>query len=183
MQTTALIVGFILDMIPFALIGFAAVAIYRYVTKKDGVEEDKSKVIAVYLLVAYLAGLAAITVVPNMPLDPLFELRGEINLIPFRIFLHSWEEWQVGNTAYFVISLLGNIIIFVPLGAFASYLSKAPSLKKAALWGLLVSVVIEISQLPQERYSDIDDLWLNALGAAIGYYVWRFYEKKRAKTI
>lgn len=36
------------------------------------------------------------------------------------------------------------------------------------MYGFVFSLAVEIAQYPLGRWSDVDDLWLNTLGAAIG---------------
>ena len=40
------------------------------------------------------------------------------------------------------------------------------------LSGFLISLAIELAQYPLERGTDIDDLWLNTLGALLGWAVY-----------
>ena len=40
-----------------------------------------------------------------------------------------------------------------------------------------MSLCIELLQLPQARGTDIDDLWLNMLGALIGYLIYILLSK------
>ena len=43
--------------------------------------------------------------------------------------------------------------------------------------GLCISLFIEITQIPQNRSSDVDDLWLNTLGAFFGYLLYLFIHR------
>jgi len=52
------------------------------------------------------------------------------------------------------------------------------SRKNVLITAFLCSLAIELCQLPQARGTDIDDIWLNTLGAFIGYTVWRLLDKK-----
>ena len=129
------------------------------------------------LFTAYLAGLARVTIIPDELPKPLFVLRGTQSFIPGRIFFDTWREVSRGNWDYLTIALIGNILIFVPLGLLVCLLWRGATLKRAALSGLAASAVIEICQLPLDRWTDIDDLWLNALGAALGYGVYRLMRR------
>ena len=42
-----------------------------------------------------------------------------------------------------------------------------------------MSLCIELLQLPQARGTDIDDLWLNVIGAFIGYWVYFLLTKNK----
>ena len=94
----------------------------------------------------------------------------QFNLVPFRIFADSAAQIQRNhNLGYFVVNFFGNIAMFAPIGFFLPMLSPKCSLSKTLLIGLGISLLIELCQIPLGRGVDIDDLWLNTLGAAVGY--------------
>lgn len=83
---------------------------------------------------------------------------------------------QVGNWI-FARNILGNILGFIPMGAFWPYVF--PHMKNPLLVTMVCfewSLVIEFVQLVCKIGSfDVDDLLLNTLGGLIGciiYYVW-----------
>ena len=43
--------------------------------------------------------------------------------------------------------------------------------------GLLFSAFIELSQLPSGRSADIDDLILNTIGAVVGFFLYKVWDK------
>lgn len=94
---------------------------------------------------------------------------GGINLVPFTVLTDTWHEIQHGNTAYFLINFLGNIIMFLPIGFFVPLLWRGMPLCKTVWIGFLCSLCIELCQLFLPRGTDIDDLFLNTLGAVAGY--------------
>jgi glycopeptide antibiotics resistance protein len=75
--------------------------------------------------------------------------------------------------------IVGNIIMFVPLGFFLVQLFKVRSLKSVLLLGACVSVGIELVQFAfnlwlgfSYRSVDVDDVILNTLGTGIsGYFM------------
>ena len=80
-----------------------------------------------------------------------------------------------GISRHLLISILGNIAVFIPLGASASgALAHHPRLRARAFWGggligVGLSGVIELLQLfSASRFADLQDLGLNALGAFAG---------------
>jgi len=96
-----------------------------------------------------------------------------LNLIPFEVIRRSWNAWvQNGSPLYFYTNVIGNILLLMSVGFFVPLLFRVR-------WGfgvliaLCLSVAIEIAQYPQCRWSDVDDIWLNVLGAAMGmvFYV------------
>lgn len=74
----------------------------------------------------------------------------------------------------FVYHSVGNMIWFVPLGAFLH--RKGPL--KAMLVGAGVSMALEFLQwLLMTGVTDVDDVILNALGALIGCVVWKILNR------
>jgi glycopeptide antibiotics resistance protein len=75
-------------------------------------------------------------------------------------------------------SFVLNVIMLIPFGVYLPLLSsKVNSVKKAAKYGSLLSLSIEITQLLIEvtlgsgRIADINDIIANTLGAAVGYLI------------
>lgn len=104
-----------------------------------------------------------------------------INLLPF-VYLTDYE-----NRTHMILNIFGNILMFVPTGIILPILYKRlDNFFKVALTGFLISLAIEIFQLPfAARTSDVDDLIMNTLGVAIGYVVfiiarYALYLKSRA---
>lgn len=94
----------------------------------------------------------------------------QFNFVPFRIFADSAEQIQRNNNVgYFIVNFLGNIAMFMPIGLFLPMLFSKCSFSRTVLIGLGISLLIELCQIPLGRGVDIDDLWLNTLGAAVGY--------------
>jgi glycopeptide antibiotics resistance protein len=88
-----------------------------------------------------------------------------INLIPF-VYLFDYE-----TTRSMWLNVIGNAAMFIPTGIMTPLLYKhLDSLKKTVLTGFLISLTIEILQLPfAVRASDVDDLILNTAGCLAGY--------------
>ena len=90
---------------------------------------------------------------------PAFFTPGSVNLTPLRTFgLDSW-------TLYI---LLGNIVMFLPIGFFAALLWREVTWKRILLIGFLTTLFIECWQLLIGRSFDVDDLLLNTLGVLLG---------------
>ena len=66
------------------------------------------------------------------------------------------------------LNLVGNVLMFVPVGALVAWLARRARVLTATGVGLLLSVGIEATQLGLGRVGDIDDVVLNAAGAAVG---------------
>ena len=95
----------------------------------------------------------------------------EINLIPLYTIRGIFAR---GATGYAIVNLLGNVLIFAPIGLLPPLLWRwMDRLWPCCAAGLGLSLLIEIAQLFSFRSPDVDDLLLNTLGAAVGYGVWR----------
>ncbi len=77
-----------------------------------------------------------------------------------------WEAWK---------NLVGNVLLFVPLGAFVPWIW--PVWRKfwrqlLLMIGLIIAV--ELSQvLFGLGWCDVDDLLLNVIGTSLGYLLWK----------
>ncbi|MGZ4499066.1 MAG: VanZ family protein [Nocardioidaceae bacterium] len=79
------------------------------------------------------------------------------------------------NHALGVVNILGNIVVFVPLGwltavlvLYAPSVGELRGLRRGALAGLVLSLTIEMSQYFLGRAADVDDVLLNTAGAVLG---------------
>lgn len=100
-------------------------------------------------------------------MDFNFRLKYGSNFIPFKTILeyilHS-PSTKIG-----IRNVLGNIVLFIPLGIFLPVLSRNSSIISVIFFGFLVSFLFEITQFITGWGSfDIDDIFLNTLGAFAG---------------
>lgn len=108
-----------------------------------------------------------VLVLDRAPEPPnLVPLRGLVLMLRRAIAVdHAITRWIVA------INILGNILIFVPIGFLVSVLT--PNRHKGWLAlgiGLAISLTIEIVQLSFAiRVFDVDDLLLNSFGAWLGF--------------
>jgi len=84
-------------------------------------------------------------------------------------------EFDNVNHALGAVNVLGNILMFVPLGWLSAVVVlHAPSvqvlvgLRRGALAGLVLSLAIEVLQYFLGRAADVDDVLLNTAGALLG---------------
>ena len=99
----------------------------------------------------------------------------EISFIPFKGII---EMFKGGLTLHTIINIIGNIIMFMPMGFLLPLLfSNLDSLKKTVAVGFGTSLLIEFTQLFLLRATDIDDLILNTLGTMLGYLVFLTFKK------
>ncbi|MDR6726092.1 glycopeptide antibiotics resistance protein [Paenibacillus amylolyticus] len=102
-----------------------------------------------------------------------------ISLEPFQSIKASVYSF-IRDPGFGVVTLflVGNILIFVPLGILLPLLLKKPSYTKTMLISLGIIVSIETIQFVTcLGIADIDDVLLNMLGSTIGYLTY-FMSKK-----
>ena len=89
------------------------------------------------------------------------------NFVPFReIFRYNF------GSRLFLKNVLGNVILFLPFGLFASYYLDIKKPYLAFILTLIASVSIEVVQMVIGRVFDIDDIILNVIGGTIGFYIY-----------
>ena len=123
----------------------------------------KSK--ACFLFIIYLCALFKITIFrANFTLSKIFQA-GEYNFTPFADYAKIWDL----GALKFIYLFFGNIIWFVPFGLFARYFFPNFSMRKILIFGLLLSLIIEILQFVfKSGIFELDDLILNVFGVFLG---------------
>ena len=128
----------------------------------------------------YCVAVVAVTQFPLILADSdpygwLSELR--INLVPFRTIIQDLQPEYAPFGLFYAgrWSVVGNVILTIPLGVFLS-LTKERRFRNVVLIGILFSAGIEILQLSiglitgvHWRTTNIDDVILNTTGTIIGY--------------
>lgn len=94
------------------------------------------------------------------------------NFIPFK----EITRYKIGSTA-FTKNIVGNIIMFVPLGFFLGYFLKIKKKRWLFLLVILISTSIECMQNAIGRVFDIDDILLNVVGGFLGYLTYDAFDK------
>lgn len=116
------------------------------------------------------------SVILVLTLRPGPDLEGErtiINIIPFREQVVDWTR-RSGPLAA-VAEVVGNLAIFVPLGAAVALRFARIRARNAVIGFVAFSLAIEVTQLVfgERRMADVTDVLLNTLGAMLGFVVWR----------
>ncbi len=119
------------------------------------------KILLYLIFVLYIVILCAI----------LFRARHDvrtIKLVPFGTIIDFLSR-NMNSKVFIVSNLLGNIILFVPLGIYLALFSQGKNFKKNVLAVFFVSLFAEIIQVTFKiGVGDIDDVILNTLGGGIG---------------
>jgi len=163
------------SMIVNVVIALPVLLLYRLIWNK--LKKRRSNYLheaGVILFFSFLIGLFGLTfdqdasdeqTAMNLQLFQVFEdtIRAIINT-------SSWEP--------FVINLLGNIVMFSPIGFLIPLLWRTFQAKRTIITAFLISLFIETVQLTLDRSSDVDDLWLNTLGGFMGYGIYKNVPKR-----
>ena len=107
----------------------------------------------------------------GMPADYLAHLRLHSNLQPLHtimLYFHLFlNDFGLFLRIVALVNLLGNVLIFVPMGHF---LAERHPLWRSLLIGFCLLILIELTQwLTLTGSLDIDDILLNLTGIVVGY--------------
>ena len=151
--------------------------LFRYLIYMKTKKINLKREILLLIFYLFLVGLFSQTIIPKYDSNNnLIVSKVRLNLIPFKIIYDTITELKKGNIYYLIISFIGNIIMFIPIGYFIKLLYKIND-KKIILIGFLISLFIGTTQIFTGRETDIDDLILNTLGVYIGAIIIKKYKK------
>lgn len=162
---------FISSFIPFLIV----LVIYAQAQKKQGAALTTRTTVPLIALTLYVTCVFHVT-----GAGTLYDaLRYRLALSPDQINLLLFSK-DIDPVGYCL-----NIVLFLPLGILMPLLlgDRRPFLFTAGT-GVAFSLLIEISQLLNNRRTDIDDLVLNTIGAILGfalYRVWNRYRKPKGR--
>lgn len=89
------------------------------------------------------------------------------NFIPFKEML----RYSLMSRLFFK-NVIGNMLLFLPFGFFASYYLKVEKIHLPIILTLVASISIETVQMCIGRVFDIDDIILNLIGGIIGFFLY-----------
>jgi glycopeptide antibiotics resistance protein len=94
------------------------------------------------------------------------------NLIPFKTIMALLRSFHNYNFNIWIYNLLGNIVVFLPLGILLTLVFKRINIKIILGISFFIILLAETMQLVLRLgVFDIDDIILNLLGCFIGYYI------------
>lgn len=103
------------------------------------------------------------------------------NFIPFRSISRYSSTLAGGNGSMSVaiINLIGNIIMFIPMGIILPvYFDKARRFFGSVLITIFTILCVELIQfITFTGTFDVDDIILNFFGAIVGFCIWKQYKK------
>lgn len=138
--------------------------------------------------------LMNLLVIYRMTFHPFTKLNGQVQPLlfdaatawPFRVnpvpFVNLLDYPTKGEI---LLNVIGNSAMFIPTGIMTPLIYKGRnSFKKTVLTGFLLSLTIEIIQLPfAVRCSDVDDLILNTAGCIIGYGIYALTKRRKHVSV
>lgn len=146
----------------------AGTAWYVFRLRVPGRHMDQREAIML-ITVVYLAAVTEIIGL-RLGLRSIRPLGGTLRAQPLHTTLAALNR----GSGAFIYHIFGNLIWFVPLGALLARLKPGFNGWKALLAGAALSACLEALQyLLGTGISDIDDVLINALGALLGYLLFR----------
>lgn len=104
-------------------------------------------------------------------------LKYSTNIIPLRTvgtYIRAIIDGSM-NLNIPIKNLVGNLILFLPMGIYLPYFIKnLSSIKSYSIAIVIILFAVEVIQVTTRRGSfDVDDFILNMLGALIGFAIWK----------
>lgn len=105
------------------------------------------------------------------------------NIVPFKEIKRFINYADILGPKAVIMNLFGNVAAFIPFGFIPPIITKrCRNMWLMILFGFECSLFIEVSQLVFKVGSfDVDDLILNTLGAALGYFIFAICNQLRRK--
>ena len=94
------------------------------------------------------------------------------NLIPFKEIL----RYDFGSNLFYR-NLFGNLLLFLPYGLYITYYLYLKKPLSVMGYAFIISLSIELIQSIIGRVFDVDDIILNVLGALLGYFIYRLFDR------
>ena len=174
------ILNYLKEMLPYQLISIPIIICIRFLWNR-GKQVNWYREIVLDIFLVFLVGLASQTIIPKIHITDTIRLesgRGRINLMPLKNLIITYiEVVHYKNFDYFLVNFVGNIIMFIPIGFCIPCLWNRKGYQTIII-GVLVSIMIELIQLPMNRGTDIDDVILNTMGIVIGLIIYKISVKK-----
>lgn len=183
------VLRYVVQMLPMCLLALVVFLIVRPARlgrlKAHGLVSGTLREITLCLFLLFCAGLAALTLFPANFWSGTGFLQNPLSYYP------TWEQTMAGldylpnmltpfqeirraldHMSYWgLFMLLGNIIMFMPIGFFPALLWRKWRWWKSLLTGFCTSTAIEFIQFFIGRSTDIDDVILNTAGALAGFWI------------
>lgn len=180
----AINIQFLLSIIGLNLLFLPIWIFWRIWYRKKEIEEKPIiREILLFVFAEYFVCLAAVTIVP-LPFSKAGAPYLNLDFFhqTYNNFLSAWNHTSSRTVWNETENLLGNIILFLPLGFLLPLIyTKFRYFFKVLVVAFLCSFFIESTQYfisinwGYNRIADIDDLALNVIGAVFGYLMFKLY--------
>lgn len=143
---------------------------------------NKKRELLLIVFILYMIALTLQIITPKFIIDfngihIISQDLDNINIIPFYFIYDFYNECIVlKNYNYFFINIIGNILLFIPIGLLLPTLWNI-SYKKVLIYGIIFSMIVETIQIVLPRVTDIDDVILNNIGVYIGILIHKNHNK------
>ena len=97
---------------------------------------------------------------------------GSANYIPFNEIL----RYDFGSNLFYR-NIFGNLLLFLPYGLYITYYLDLKRPLSVMGYAFVISLSIELIQSIIGRVFDVDDIILNVLGALLGYFIYRLFDR------
>ena len=107
------------------------------------------------------------------------------NLIPFHEIKRFVKYYEVVGIAAVILNVAGNIAAFMPFGFFLPVFSKrCKRFLNTVFYSCELSLLVELIQLITKVGSfDIDDIILNTIGGAVGFWIFKAADYVRLRYV
>lgn len=143
-------------------------------------KENKKRIfVAKFLLfVAYVMLLCYFLFFAESMGRTFSERQYHYNLEPFKEIKRFWQYRHSLGFMSVALNLAGNVIVFIPFGAFLPVLFvRCRRMWSTLLLSFEISLCVEVVQLVCKVGSfDVDDIILNTLGGLLGYIIYLVYK-------
>ena len=151
-------------LIPFLIV----LVLFRNTEKKKGVSYTRYSFIAMVVFAVYMVGV--------------YHFTGAGTIYDGLMYQFEWRQdqfnWIPFSNKIDVLAYILNVVLFIPLGLLVPAIwEKMNKFSNLLANGFLFTILIEASQLLNNRRTDIDDILLNVLGAVVGFGLFKLFDK------
>ena len=141
--------------------------LFRNTQKKKGVSYTQYSFIEMVVFAVYLVGV--------------YHFSGAGTIYDGLMYQFEWRQdqlnWIPFSNNIDVIAYILNVVLFIPLGLLVPIIwEKLNKFSNILATGFPFTILIEASQLLNNRRTDIDDIILNVMGAVVGFGLFKLFD-------
>ena len=158
------------EMLTVIAPAFIVMLAFLSARKRRGIGSNGRHVLLIMIFALYVFGVLNVT-----GSGTLFDLkRYGLEIRPEQINVLPFSDPNLNVVTHGL-----NVILFIPFGIlFPLIMGSKRSFAGTLAGGALLSLIVELSQLLNNRSTDVDDLILNTVGTAAGYALYRMFCRK-----